>query len=1858
MTKRNAMNVSRSMIRNFCVLGLLLVSLSTLAQPLVWKDAPDETFVFKLSDKEALKLLKGRFRPKDWDRVLATPFTSFSEKWEEPPAEGHFIFANIERNKINYSYHPVIPFQVFLFKEYGALTLQVVDAEGDIRNDAKVRLDYKRLSYDNSSQTYSYEDWSEEEDHILTVELDKFRAVFDLKKHLVPSWYSDYWDREESRPSFYSYMITDKNKYKPGETVRFKSYALSGNRRPLKQELSLWMRTKGYQFKKILTLPPYHPGGFAGEFQLDDSLKLELDRLYSIQLRDKRGRVAATTNFRYEDYELTGSKLEAKLHSDVQYASQVNKLEVVATDANGLPMQEMEVEITVRLRTILHSYISVLSLPDTLMFRRVSLDATGKTHLEIPADIFGPSDCAYEVNVLLLTPDNERREQRCRATFYHSHYELQYHTRGDSLRFAFLDKGVERSVEAELICGNDKKIRKIHLPYEQKFSQAATGYLLRVPAFNYESRIAVADMNSQLDLKGEIDSDSLKACLTNPLNLDVSWYVYQGNQLLQKGAGKELDLHIGDIDTRAVYYIEVFYFMGNEERSLKRVYRVYPNSLSVETNLPKRIYPGQRVDATLHVRDRYGEPVPNVDLTAFSVNSQLGYDIPDLPYYGAEPQAREQRASYSMKQKNYLHSAPLDFEHWNRLAHLDRLPYYRFIYPSGQLFRHVMDTPDGSTQFAPYVMMGGKSVTIYVIELNDKPCYFSWTKQPQGYSFRIPSESSKQKMTIRLSDRAIVLDSISFEKGKKTILSLDMEQVPEEAKTVWLKTIRDRQGRTVFSRKEEERYQSYLCRLPVPDGVEYTCLEGEFGKMCPVYLNYALPRMKSVLVGPVEPGYWKYANGVEYRHEGGFAYEFEGNVVYKYSEELCPKYLSFSSTDVITNLNDFYFTPEVFRQFVEKCRQRNAWHPQNICIAQSDKALNLRLPVEKDSTGVAGLLFEDRITRKVSYPDMIVKNGNRNLEIPTGVYNIIVLYNNGKYLKRDSIELRPCHHVDINMEMSVWHERDSLSSQWLALQRHLGTFSLKPAYRELRLTKTRWAGRDKVSGYVYIEGDDEPLTGVSVVEKGTGNGAVTDIDGYFELMCERGGNSTLEFSFIGMQTKEVEVRPNTELIIMMKEDNLALDEVVVTGYGTRVRSALAGSVSGLLTTTTRSGADAIPPEEELPDEEAKTSEEAEHRLYDELMQLNGLRRNFSDVGFWEPKLYTDKEGKAQFNVTFPDNITKWDAVVYAMNRKLNSGTYRQSIQSYKPLMAELKTPRFLTVGDTTNFTGTIRNYTKEEEVKGSTVFCVEADTLMRQEVRLKGTYSIGLPVQVTTSDSMKVSYIFTRDDGYRDGEEHMIPVVAQGTELSKGSLCVLQKDETVKVKAGPGEEVRVELSGSQLDSYQDAVNYLGRYRYWCNEQLASKLIGLLGQKKIAYYNGERFAGEKEIIKIIRRLVNNQNDEQLWGWWGRTTESSLWMSGHILKALKMAMEDGYEVRINLDKLRVRYELAQPFRGKRLEDIYLLHALWYWGAEQDYAAIFRLLNPLVEQCEVKENALKEADKSYLPQSCLKEKLLLWEMLQSQVSVADSIRRYLKEDALGGVYCTDDRRLSYCDYTGLENTLIAYRIIKSEPSLSHLKEAMQWHILRTRNTGWNTYQASLAVATVLDDLLDGQSQQGVPAIVELTGKENRQITEFPYTIRLAAGDSLVLTRKEGIPLILSSSIVKRVTEANGSDAFEVQSVFEGGDRLKAGEPATLVVTLNVKQAGAEYVMLEVPIPASCSYNSKINSNISEVHREYFKEKTVIFCEKLPVGKHLFRISLLPRYTGTYSLNPAKVELMYFPVVNANNEIRNIQVTERRTE
>ena len=99
----------------------------------------------------------------------------------------------------------------------------------------------------------------------------------------------------------------------------------------------------------------------------------------------------------------------------------------------------------------------------------------------------------------------------------------------------------------------------------------------------------------------------------------------------------------------------------------------------------------------------------------------------------------------------------------------------------------------------------------------------------------------------------------------------------------------------------------------------------------------------------------------------------------------------------------------------------------------------------------------------------------------------------------------------------------------------------------------------EVKGKV-IDNQNEPMIGVSVLEKGTTNGTITDINGNYNLSVNQG--TTLVFSYIGYITKEQTVRGNT-LDLIMDEDMQALDEVIVIGYGVQRKSSLTGAVSSV-----------------------------------------------------------------------------------------------------------------------------------------------------------------------------------------------------------------------------------------------------------------------------------------------------------------------------------------------------------------------------------------------------------------------------------------------------------------------------------------------------------------------------------------------------------------------------------------------------------------------------------------------------------------------------------------------------------------------
>jgi TonB-linked SusC/RagA family outer membrane protein len=100
-----------------------------------------------------------------------------------------------------------------------------------------------------------------------------------------------------------------------------------------------------------------------------------------------------------------------------------------------------------------------------------------------------------------------------------------------------------------------------------------------------------------------------------------------------------------------------------------------------------------------------------------------------------------------------------------------------------------------------------------------------------------------------------------------------------------------------------------------------------------------------------------------------------------------------------------------------------------------------------------------------------------------------------------------------------------------------------------------------VTGRV-VDSNNKPLAGVNVVEKGTNNGIISGSDGKFSINVAS-GNSTLAFTFIGYELREIIVGSQTTLEVTLSESLTGLNEVVVIGYGTAKKSDVTGSVASV-----------------------------------------------------------------------------------------------------------------------------------------------------------------------------------------------------------------------------------------------------------------------------------------------------------------------------------------------------------------------------------------------------------------------------------------------------------------------------------------------------------------------------------------------------------------------------------------------------------------------------------------------------------------------------------------------------------------------
>ena len=104
-------------------------------------------------------------------------------------------------------------------------------------------------------------------------------------------------------------------------------------------------------------------------------------------------------------------------------------------------------------------------------------------------------------------------------------------------------------------------------------------------------------------------------------------------------------------------------------------------------------------------------------------------------------------------------------------------------------------------------------------------------------------------------------------------------------------------------------------------------------------------------------------------------------------------------------------------------------------------------------------------------------------------------------------------------------------------------------------------GQDLTISGTVLDSAGEPVIGANVVQQGTTNGVITDLDGKFSLNVPKG--SVLSISYIGYTGQNVTVTGNQPIVITLEDDTELLDEVVVIGYGTMKKSDLTGAVGSV-----------------------------------------------------------------------------------------------------------------------------------------------------------------------------------------------------------------------------------------------------------------------------------------------------------------------------------------------------------------------------------------------------------------------------------------------------------------------------------------------------------------------------------------------------------------------------------------------------------------------------------------------------------------------------------------------------------------------
>lgn len=214
---------------------------------------------------------------------------------------------------------------------------------------------------------------------------------------------------------------------------------------------------------------------------------------------------------------------------------------------------------------------------------------------------------------------------------------------------------------------------------------------------------------------------------------------------------------------------------------------------------------------------------------------------------------------------------------------------------------------------------------------------------------------------------------------------------------------------------------------------------------------------------------------------------------------------------------------------------------------------------------------------------------------------------------------------------------------------------VKSLYQE---TENQEKNYNFIRGKIVSADDSFPIPGVSVIEKGTGNGIVTDMDGNFNLKLKNADNPTIVARFVGMETYEFQPATDSVNLILLEPSQLGLDEVIAVGYGEQKKETLSASSVRISKTEIKSNNNANP---------ICGMTEFEKYLEEEATLPADFRKRKETVKIL---LKINSAGK----ITDIENTNKTDSTLFEMAKQIiwNGSEWNPEIKEGTPLDSEVE----------------------------------------------------------------------------------------------------------------------------------------------------------------------------------------------------------------------------------------------------------------------------------------------------------------------------------------------------------------------------------------------------------------------------------------------------------------------------------------------------------------------------------------------------------------------------------------------------------